>query len=147
MQHYPHHYLVDADGESQGVVTISSQGLQSLPTMPPPEFGGPEGFWSPETLLVSAVANCYILTFRSMARAAKFDWISMNCSVDGVLDRVDRLAQFTEFHVKVALHLPFGSDEAKARQILERTSSFCLITNSLKANEVVSAVVTFAKSS
>ena len=141
MQDYPHHYLVSAEAGTKGTVSVNSEGLQSLDTTPPPEFGGPEGFWSPETLLVGSVANCYILTFRSIARASRFEWHSLSCSVDGVLDRVDRVTQFTEYHVKAVLHVPPGSDETKARKILEKANTHCLITNSLKGKEIVDAKV------
>ena len=39
------------------------------------------------TLLIAAVADCFILTFRAVARASRFEWISLGCTVDGVLDR------------------------------------------------------------
>jgi organic hydroperoxide reductase OsmC/OhrA len=31
------------------------------------QLGGPGGQWSPETLLVAAAAECFILTFRAVA--------------------------------------------------------------------------------
>lgn len=141
MQDYPHHYLVDAGASQEGTVNVNSQGLESLVTTSPPEFGGPEGYWSPETLLVGAIANCYILTFRSIARASHFEWHSLSCSVDGVLDRVDRVTQFTEFHVRAVLHVPPGCNEDKAKKLLEKANTHCLITNSLKGHEFVDAKV------
>jgi organic hydroperoxide reductase OsmC/OhrA len=74
MHPYPHRYRVTASAESAGRVTVGSPGLSSLETAPPPEFGGPDGLWSPETLLCAAVADCFILTFRAVARAARFEW-------------------------------------------------------------------------
>lgn len=141
MHDLPHHYLVNADAQAEGTVAVNSTGLQSLATTAPPEFGGPEGYWSPETLLVASIANCYILTFRAVARAARFEWHSLSCSVDGVLDRVDRKTQFTEFHVKAILHVAPGSNEKKALKLLEKANSGCLITNSLKGRELVDSKV------
>jgi organic hydroperoxide reductase OsmC/OhrA len=37
----------------------------------------PGNAWSPETSLVAAVADCFILTFRGVAQAAKFPWESL----------------------------------------------------------------------
>ena len=141
MQDYPHHYHVNADARQEGTVSVNSVGLETLPTTPPPQFGGPEGYWSPETMLVGSVANCYILTFRAVARAMKLEWHSLSCEVDGVLDRVDRVLQFTEFHVKAILHVPPGCDESKAERVLERASTHCLVTNSLKGTETVDAKI------
>jgi organic hydroperoxide reductase OsmC/OhrA len=140
-QELPHHYLVSADASSEGTVSVNSEGLQSLATTSPPQFGGPEGYWSPETLLIGAIANCYILTFRAVARASRFEWHSLSCTVNGVLDRVDRKTRFTEYHVKAILHLPPGSNEEKARKLLDKANTGCLITNSLNGTEYVDTKV------
>ena len=105
MQDYPHRYKAAARGAAEGVIDTGSPGLESIPAMPPPEFDGPGDKWSPETLLVASVANCFILTFRAVARASKFEWNSLNVEVDGVLDRIERQTQFTEFYIDVTLHL------------------------------------------
>ena len=141
MMDYPHHYCVNADASVEGTVNVNSEGLQSLATTSPPQFGGPEGYWSPETLLIAAIANCYILTFRAVARASRFEWHSLSCTVDGVLDRVDRQTRFTEYHVKAILHVPPGTNEEKALKILDKANSGCLITNSLNGTEYVDTKV------
>jgi organic hydroperoxide reductase OsmC/OhrA len=140
-QELPHHYLVNADASSEGTVSVNSEGLQSLPTTSPPQFGGPDGYWSPETLLIASIANCYILTFRAGARASRFEWHSLSCSVDGILDRADRKLRFTEYHVKAILHVPPGCNEEKARKLLDKANSGCLITNSLNGTEYVDVKV------
>jgi uncharacterized OsmC-like protein len=144
MQDYPHHYRLEADARAEGPVRVGGKGLETLPTTAPPQFGGPEGHWSPETMLVASVANCLILTFRAIARASRFEWNSLDCSVDGILDRVDQKTRFTEFHVKATLHLPAGSDETKARKILDKANSNCLVTNSLNGIEYLDATVIIA---
>lgn len=131
MQDYPHHYRVKAAAPAEGEIDVSSPGLETLPSMAPAEFGGPGDLWSPETLLVASVADCYILTFRAISRGAKFQWNSLSCDVDGVLDKVDRVTQFTDYHMKIELHVPPGSDMKKAERLLHRTEQVCLVTNSL----------------
>jgi organic hydroperoxide reductase OsmC/OhrA len=133
MHTFPHLYHTRATAEPEGVVTVSSAGLPELVTTPPPEFDGPEGYWSPETLLVAAVADCFILTFRGIARASRFDWLNLECEATGVLERVDRVTRFTEFQIKARLQLPGGSDVEKAERLLEKAEHGCLITNSFIA--------------
>jgi organic hydroperoxide reductase OsmC/OhrA len=48
-----------------------------------------------------------------------------------VLDRVDKVARFTDFHQTVVLEVRAGADEAKAMKLLEKAEHVCLITNSL----------------
>lgn len=74
MKALPHLYRVAAHGSVAGTVRVTSPELPPMATAPPPEFDGPGGAWSPETLLVAAIADCFILTFRGVSRAARFDW-------------------------------------------------------------------------
>jgi len=133
MQDFPHHYAVTASGSSGGDVALTSAGLPVLLSAPPREFGGPGDRWSPETMLVAAVGDCFILTFRAIARAAKLPWESLTCDVAGTLDRVDRVTQFTAFAVRATLTVAPGADVNQAHKALERAEHGCLITNSLKA--------------
>ena len=141
MQDYPHLYKASAQGGSEGIIDTGSPGLVSIPAMPPAEFGGPGDKWSPETMLVASVANCFILTFRAVARASKFDWNSLTVEVDGVLDRIERQTQFTEFHIDVTLYLPSGADAQKGHRLCEKSEQICLVTNSLTGKKILNVSV------
>jgi organic hydroperoxide reductase OsmC/OhrA len=141
MQDYPHRYKAAAQGSTEGVIDTGSPGLESIPAMPPPEFDGPGDKWSPETMLVGAVANCYILTFRAVARNSNFDWNSLTVEVDGVLDRVERQTRFIEFHIDVTLHLPSGADAQKAHRLCERSEKACLVTGSLIGTKFLNVAI------
>ena len=141
MEPYPHHYSVVAIASTEGEVTLESNHLPALTSAAPAEFGGPGDRWSPETLCVSAVADCFVLTFRAIARASKLPWSSLRCDVEGTLDRVDRVAQFTAFLVRVSLQVPAGTNEEQALRLLERAEQSCLITNSLKGTSRLEAKV------
>ncbi len=141
MQDLPHHYVVSASATAEQSVTLSSRGLDDLSTAGPAEFGGPGDLWSPETLLVGAVADCFVLSFRAIARAAKLEWISLDCEAVGMLDKVERVTQFTRFDVTAELSIPAGTDESKAHRLLEKAEKHCLITNSMKASSTLDATV------
>lgn len=141
MHAFPHRYFVDAAANPEGTVIISSPGLADLESTAPPEFDGPEGYWSPETLLVSSVSDCFILTFRGVAKANKLEWTSLKVETEGILDRVDRVTSFTQFNVKATLEIPVGTDEEKAHRLLERAKQGCLITNSFKGETILTTVV------
>lgn len=145
MHSFPHNYFVTATGEPEGIVTVSSQGLPELATTPPPEFDGPEGYWSPETLLVAAVSDCFILTFRGIAKANRFEWMDIRVESEGVLERVERTTLFTKVIVRPTLTLPAGADAEKAHKLLEKAEAGCLITNSFKAEIALEAKIVFAE--
>ncbi len=144
MQDFPHHYVVAASASGDGNVNLESPGLEKLESAGPAEFGGPGDLWSPETLLVAAVADCFILSFRATARAARFEWLSLSCDVIGQLDRIDKVTRFTEFSVRATLDVPEGANEDKARRLLEKAEKHCLITNSMVAESHLEAIVRVA---
>jgi organic hydroperoxide reductase OsmC/OhrA len=137
MHPYPHKYVASATGEGKGFVALTSAQLPSLETAPPPEFDGPPGVWSPETLLCASLADCFILSFRAVSRAASFGWLRLECRVEGVLERVERTSQFTRYTTFAKLTVAEGADSAKARELLERAERGCLIGNSLRGSRTL----------
>jgi organic hydroperoxide reductase OsmC/OhrA len=89
------------------------------------------GQWSPETLLVAAAVDCFVLTFRAIAAASKLPWERLSCSGEGTLDRVDGVTRFTALALQARLTLPAGGDADKAKRLLEKAERACLVTNSL----------------
>jgi organic hydroperoxide reductase OsmC/OhrA len=128
----PHNYIVTATGAQDGIVKLGNESLPELDTTPPPNFGGPEGYWTPEDLFVGAVADCFILTFRAMSRMQNIDWSELQCEANGTLDKEGSQMLFTGIHLKTTVTVPEGSDVAKVERVLNRSEQNCLITNSLK---------------
>ena len=131
---FPHHYSASATAGAEGLVSVNGDGIPELKSAAPKEFGGPGDQWSPEDLLVGAVADCFVLSFRAIAGMSKFTWTDLKCEVTGTLDKVERAIQFTELKVKATLTIPADADEARALKLLEKAEQTCFITNSLKAD-------------
>lgn len=145
MQALPHQYRVTGTGRSTGDVELTAERLTTLRSASPAEFDGPGDRWSPETFLVGAVADCFILTFRAVANASRLSWISVECDVTGTLDRVDRVTMFTHFDMAVHLVVPAEVDADRARHALEKAERNCLIASSLKASVAMDATVEIAE--
>jgi peroxiredoxin-like protein len=145
LEPYPHHYSAAAVANAEGDVTLQSAHVPELISAAPAQFGGPGDRWSPETLCVSAVADCFVLTFRAIARASKLPWSALRCDVEGTLDRLDGVAQFTAFLIRASLQVPAGTREELALRLLERAEKSCLITNSLKGTARLEAKVEAAQ--
>lgn len=141
MQNLPHHYKVVAAAEPDGDVNLSSKRLETMSSAPPTEFGGPGNKWSPETLLVASVADCFILSFRAIAKASKFSWTSLTCNVEGILDLREGTTKFTDFEIHATLSVPTDTNEERAQRLLEKAEESCLITNSLSGTVHLEAVV------
>lgn len=142
MHPFPHLYTVSAAGADAGSVVVSAAGLPDFETAAPPEFDGPGGYWSPESLLCAAVADCFILSFRAFARGSRFEWLALACRVVGTLDRVAGVPKFTHFATHATLTVADGADVGKARLLLTKAEHGCLISNSLSATrELIAEVV------
>lgn len=132
MKHFPHVYSVAAAAAGVGTVDLSAEGLPSLRSAAPAEFGGPGDQWSPESLLTAAIASCFVLGFRAVARASRLQWVSLDCNVDATLDRKDHVTQFTKVVVHASLIVPATMDVALCERTLQKAEHACLVANSLK---------------
>ena len=138
MKPFPHTYTAAASADPVGNVISSLGNGCSVEVAPPVEFDGVGDVWSPEELLMSAVANCLVLSFKSIARAYDLNWLHIECSADGQLEKVDRRVTFTKVHTRVTLAITSAEDENKAKRILEKAEDTCFITNSLSAETSLS---------
>jgi organic hydroperoxide reductase OsmC/OhrA len=141
MQELPHQYIATASAGAAGTVSTQVENVAEVGLAAPANFGGPGDKLSPEDLQVMAIASCLILSFRAIARASKLEWDNLQVETNGILDKVDRGMQFTEFHTRATLTLPMGSSREKAARLLEKADKTCLITNSLKAEDHLEIVL------
>lgn len=150
MHDFPHQYSMQADGFSDNRLIVHSGDLSSLDVAPPIQFDGPGHLWSPEDFFMASLSSCLVLTFRAIARSAKFEWTSLECESKGTLDRVEKKLQFTEVTSFVKLTLPENADttiaetkKEKALLLLQKTEENCLILNSLNINASIAADIVF----
>lgn len=142
MQAFPHQYAVWTSADPKGTVPVGAEGLPTLETGPPEEFDGPGGLWSPETLLVAAVVNCFALNFRAIARASGLQWVSLQCRGVGILDRQEGVMRFTEIEIKADLEIASDVNAEHARNVMELSEKTCLISRSLDSEVKLDATVT-----
>ncbi|MEH6467104.1 MAG: OsmC family protein [Porticoccus sp.] len=133
MKPFPHTYTAAASADPTGNVTSSLENGCTVDVAPPVEFDGAGDVWSPEELLMASVANCLILSFKSIARAYDLNWTHIECYSDGQLEKIERKVKFTRVHTRVKLTIASAEDNDKAKRILEKAEDTCFITNSLTA--------------
>lgn len=140
---FHHFYTASAKATDSGSVNIDIEGLHSLESNAPKEFGGPGDKWSPEDLLVAAVADCFVLSFRAVAGMSKYAWKDLSCEVTGELDKTDAGVKFVGFKVKARLVVDSDADVGRAENLLKKAKGACFITNSLNSEaELETEVVT-----
>jgi organic hydroperoxide reductase OsmC/OhrA len=142
MKPLPHHYSVSI-GADGGDLELSSNGLQPLRSAPPAEFGGPGDLWSPETLFLGAVADCFVLTFKAIASGAKLRWRNIHCDAEGTLERAEDAVRFTDILLRVRLEISREMDPERAQRLLEKAEKGCLVGNSLRFHPRLECDVVF----
>ncbi len=141
MHPFPHHYSVHTTVRPDGDVPLASDGVRVIESAPPKEFDGPGNQWSPEQLLTAAVTDCFVLSFRAIAAASKYPWVSLEATTRGTLDRVDGRMRFTRFDTHAKLHVHTGADVERAKKLMEKAEANCLVANSLSSERHLTAEV------
>ena len=67
MESFPHRYRVKGRALSDTDVSLVTEGAPEISSVPPVQFGDSGEKWSPESLLVAAVSDYFILTFKAIA--------------------------------------------------------------------------------
>lgn len=141
MQALPHQYQVKATGKPDQNLDVSVANIPDLVVAPPAQFGGPGNEWSPEDLFMASIASCFILSFKAIARASKFSWVSITCDSEGVLDRLDGKTQFTKVITKATLVITATESVETAERLLHKAEQSCLVVNSLTSESVLECTV------
>lgn len=141
MADFPHIYTTNAHGTNDPILKLTSENLPELQISPPTNFGGPEGYWNPEAFFSAAVSTCFILTFKSVARAMKLQWTDINVDADAYLDKQDSKLSFSKIDIFVTLIVPAGQSHDNYHKALVKAESSCLITNSIKAEVKLHPVI------
>lgn len=133
----PHHHSVQADGFLTGITVVSTSGVPPLQAAASPHFEGPAGLWSPETLLLAAVADSFVLTFRGVSQAAGFPWSRLQCDVEGMVSVADGELLFTRLNIQADLTVIGEHDGARAFELLNLAERTCPLANSLRSTRTL----------
>jgi peroxiredoxin-like protein len=134
MQPLPHSYLVAAAGGTSGDVLLTAADVPPLTSAAPSQFGGPGDQWSPESLLCAAIASCFILSFRAVARVSGLPWMHLECEVEGVLERSAGVTRFTRIVMRPVLTVAEPANTVTYEKLLSKAEHGCLIANSLNCS-------------
>jgi organic hydroperoxide reductase OsmC/OhrA len=105
---------------------------ESFELATPPEFrGGLAGYWSPEDLLVTAAASCFVLTLAAVAERRDAPLLDATVTATGHMSRRDdgRLG-FTVIEIDAELETIPGGEEAVQRAA-KAAEERCLISQAL----------------
>jgi organic hydroperoxide reductase OsmC/OhrA len=114
----------------------------------PPQFGGLEGRWTPEDLLMTALASCFTTTFQSIARYSKFDYTDLAVEVEGIVNKADNIGYtFSEIVIRPSLTIRHEEQRERAFSLLHKAKTLCLVSHALAIPQEFEARVEIGKHS
>jgi organic hydroperoxide reductase OsmC/OhrA len=113
----------------------SSSAPNAIHFTSPPAFGGLDGRWTPEDLLLCAVASCYTTTFRALAENSKFEYTDLQVEVESAIGKGDAGYSFGEVLIRANLMVPQEEDEARALKLLHKAKLLCLVSRALSVEQ------------
>ena len=141
MHPFPHQYTVAAAARPEGDVPLSVPGCAR------DRIGAAERIRrAGQSMVAGAAAH---RRGRGLLRArvpghraaSKFRWLDLHASTRGTLDKIEGIMRFTRFETHAKLHVPTGTDLERAKRLLEKAESSCLIANSLSSERHLSVEI------
>lgn len=97
----------------------------------PAEFGGMEGRWTPEELLLASIASCYTTTLRAIAGPAKLNFADLQVEASGTVHKADSGWVFSEIVVRPTLKIVSDEERERALDLLQRAEKLCLVSRAI----------------
>ncbi|MGA7557788.1 MAG: OsmC family protein [Terriglobales bacterium] len=101
----------------------------------PPSFGGLDGRWTAEDLLLCAVAGCYTTTFRALAENSKFEYTDLQVEAQGAIKRAETGYRFSTILIRSQVKIAQEDDRARAIKLLHKAQGLCLVSRALSVEQ------------
>jgi len=110
------------------------------------ELGGLQGRWTPEQLLLCALAACFTTTFHEVARAAKFDFTDLEVEIEGSVRRNRTTGcSFTEILMRPRLTVQTEDLCEAGLGLLRRAKALCMISRAISVPQTLEPYVETGK--
>jgi organic hydroperoxide reductase OsmC/OhrA len=110
------------------------------------ELGGLQGRWTPEQLLLCALAGSFITTFADIARGLKFDYTDLEVEIEGSVRRSRATGcNFNEILIRPRLIVKCEEQSEAGLNLLRRTQSVCTISRAITVPQTLEPTVETVK--
>ncbi len=99
----------------------------------PPQFGGMDGRWTPEHLLLTSLASCFTTTFQALAEHSKFEYRDLQVEAEGEVRKADSGYSFDAIVLRPTLTIPEDSKRNRALALLHKAKAVCMVSKCLAA--------------
>jgi len=103
----------------------------------PPEFGGEEGFWTPEDFFTGAVNTCFMTTFLSLLERKKLKIKSYSSKAEGIAKTLKGKLIFVEVYLTPFIFIPGETKKEDITYTLEEARKLCPVSSSIKCKVII----------
>jgi len=125
------HHVVAWWTSGQTGIAKSDSAPNAIHFTAPVQFGGIDGRWTPEDLLMAALASCFTTTFYAIAASSKFEYTDLEVEAGGTVSKTSNGYNFNEIVVRVNLVIPSEDRRERAISLLQKTKELCLVSRAL----------------
>jgi len=132
-----HHYEVETHWRKPDAATnpmnhqLEFAGRRPIAASGAPQFKGDASNVNPDELFVAALVSCQMLSYLALAGRAGVDVLAYEDKGTGTMTIADKRMRITEVRLQPRITIAPGSDEAKARSLVEAAHDACFIANSV----------------
>ena len=113
----------------------------------PSQFGGLEGRWTPEDLLMNALASCFTTTFHAIAGHSKLEYTDLAVEAEGTVSKTDTGYCFSEIVIRPNLKIASEVSRQRAISLLRKAKELCLVSRALATPQKFEIQVEISKDS
>ncbi len=138
---FPHRYELDCVWTGGDRCDLSAGTRPVIKGGAPPEFDGSDpSLWTPEHLILAALAQCLMATYHALNKRDPIETRSYSSKAESVLEKTREGLVFTSFKIAVTVKVPAARAE-DARKLIELSKKYCITSNALKTAPTVEAAV------
>lgn len=134
-------YFVEVDWEKNKQGFFKGVNPEKFPFSCPPEFGGPEGFLSPEEIFVSASAACVMATFVNSASKKRLEFVSYISSAEGIMVHNGCCYEISKIYLRPRIVIKDPFQEDLCLELLKEAHQTCPVGMSVKTDIILEPTI------
>lgn len=137
-----HTFDVNLNWDNKTANGIASSGVRTPMIFgPPPEFGGTAVTWSPEHLLATSVASCYMTTLIHFSKLLKVNILNFSISCKVEFTKKEIGFEASRFTLNPIIRLQYDPGQSVLEKLLAKAKKYCFISNSIKGEVLVNPTI------
>lgn len=100
----------------------------------PGSFGGLQTRWTPEEILLAAIAGCFTTTAQTIATEAKLDFADLEVESRATVIKVESGYQVSQIVIRPNVKIDSMEDRTRVFNLLKKAQQLCLVSRALSVS-------------